>query len=354
MENARRKERKAIKYMLNKFLDSAESRTIATEDLEAKLEQMLLQKLQGREDRGTPTVRKDFPEHYDPEGDKSWLRRAFRTVLRNESLVATGRDADEEMDDEELPPPLATTKAERKEQDAEQGGRRRTPAVSKKGTSEIMKHLNETAPRDNHITVQQRRPNPAKDHQHLRPKARVHYDEGTDDEEEFDNEGDKPNIPTTEQAENFVVCDRSLAIRNGCAEASSSDTKPQGAEPDYRVSALSRSVGGSFPSVMRSWQILEGKMVVCPPFANAESKGVVTASAGSMLMSSVPNGAAEVRSMDSLASGTKRSWQRVDGKMMVWPPFDGEKNCEDAVRGIKRKVGVEEEGAGTGKKVRTR
>jgi len=353
MENTRRKERKAIKYQLDKFLDSDERRTIATEDLEAKLEQMMLQKLQGREDRGTPTVRKNFPEHYDPEGDKSWLRRVFQAVLPSDPLVAAGRGADEDMDDEELPPPPATTKAERMQQDASQGVRRRTPAASKKQTSEIMKYLNETAPIGDTITVQQRRSNPAKSEQSLCPTARVHYDEGTDDDEEVDNEEDTPNTPTGKQQESFVVCDRSLAIRNGCAEAPASDTMTKDEGMDSKLSDVSRSVGGPASCVIRSWRMVDGKMVVRPPFTDAESQVVIAESANSKLTGGVPKVAATVRSIDSLASGVERSWQRVGGKMMIWPPFDGEYNGEDSVRGIKRKVGVGEEGAGTGKKVRT-
>ncbi|KAK1812051.1 hypothetical protein LTR12_013553 [Friedmanniomyces endolithicus] len=336
MENTRRKERKAIKYQLDKFLDSDERRTIATEDLEASSSKCCFRSCRGGRIEARP-------------------RRVFRAVLPNDPLVAAVRAADEDMDDEELPPPPATTKVEGMQQVALQGVRRRTPAASKKPTLEIMKYLNETAPIGETITVQQRRPNPAKSQQGLRPTARVHYDEGTDVDEEVDDEEDRPNTSTAKQDESLVVCDRSLAIRNGCAGASSSDFKAEGAEKDAKVTAMSRSISGLAPRVMRSWQMVDGKMVVRPPFTDSKTEPLAAESAGTKLTGGVPKVAATVRSTDPLASVVKRSWQRAGGKMTVWPTFNGGYNGEeDSIRGIKRKVGVEEEGARMGKKPRTR
>ena len=353
MEKTRKNERSSIRQQLNAFLGSAASQTVAAEDLEAMLTQVFLEKLQGREDRGTLTVRKNFPEHYDPEADKAWLRKVFWRVLSNGPLVAAGGGADEDMDDEELPPPLATTKAERMQQDALHGVRQRTPAAGKKGTSEVTKYLNETAPIGDASAVQQRRANPTKNHQRLCSRTRVHYDEWADDGEESEDGEAEPDTPTVKQPESFVACDRSLAIRNGCAEAPSSNAKAEGAERDTKVSGLSRSGGGLAPSVIRSWRMVDGKMVVCPPFADAESQIVAAESTGSRMTDGKPKVAATVLQMDPLLLGINRSWQCVDGKMVVWPPFDGETIGEGSVRGIKRKIGVEEEGTGTGKKMRT-
>ncbi|KAK0937399.1 hypothetical protein LTR29_011031 [Friedmanniomyces endolithicus] len=347
MENIRSSERSSIKQQLNKFLESAERQMVAAEDLEAKLVQVFLQKLEEREDKGKPTVRKNFPEQYNAEGDKSWLRKVFRAVLPIDPMSAAGRRTNEDMDDEEPTPPNMT-KTDQLQPDAAQPIERRQPKTGKKPTSEIMKYLNETAPIGDTIAVQQRRANPAKDQEQLRPRARVHHDERANDGEESEDGEAEPSTSAVKRPESFVVCDRSLAIRNGCAEALSSDTKTKDAGEDSEVSGISHSVRGSAPRVVRSWQMVEGKMAVYPPFADAESQSITAESARSESMAGVPKVAVAVRPHVSV---TERSWQWIDGKTTVWPSFDGESHGGNLTRGMKRKVAVEEEVACKGKKV---
>ncbi|TKA63763.1 hypothetical protein B0A55_10785 [Friedmanniomyces simplex] len=300
LENTRRNERNTFKQQLDKFITSAKSQMVATRDMEAKLQQVLFQRMQEREDRGTDTVRMRFPQQYDPD-------------------------------------------------EAPTAQQRQLAAPSKKSNTEIMKYLHGSGAGEESITVQHRRTAHAiKGSQLLRPRARVSYNEESDD----DDEEDEPNTPPVKRSEVTVVCDRSLAIRNGCADAASSKTEARSADNNTKATDNSSSVGRNIATGARRWRLVDGKMVVYPPFAEAglEVAAVRHAQSGSAedALAIAPTG----RSSNELTLRVKRSWQWVGGKMVVWPPFDSKHGSDDLVPGIKRKVASEAEGAGMAKKAR--
>lgn len=250
-EYYRKADRTAVKKHLDTFLETEKSRHVAAEDMWALLKLKMEERLAIKERNGTPTMRSMYPRQYDERVEEEWLRHAFRGVLGGEGMGWSGGGGQEDVDDDE-PEPQRRVKTEA---DEDKGPQR--PA------------------RGDSIRVQHRRPacspvsahlfgNTAGDAQmkpKTRTKSRLNYREDSSDEDQ-DEEPQKPVKPAV-----AVACSRSFAIRFGCAGLEALKSKVEAAkEEKVKVTAVlgtGRPIG---PGAKRSWQWVDGKMVIWPPF----------------------------------------------------------------------------------------
>ncbi|KAK4901176.1 hypothetical protein LTR27_001732 [Elasticomyces elasticus] len=286
-------DRSAIKKFIQKFLDKPESRQPSANMMELLLAKMN-EKLSAREAEGKPTVRTTFPGQFKPETERAWLRHAF-------PLVVHGND--EDMDDEEIMPLHMKIKHEELEGTIGHGGRG-APEKKKQSGSEVMQHIYSNG---ENITVKHRK-------LQTRGKKGVYDEQSSGEESDPD---DKIYYADRRCAETgiLVACDRSNAIRYGCAGM---PTKSNQAD-----AGISSIVGPSGPAavpvggVWRSWQFQDGRLVVWPPFGD---KPAAEANIKSAAASKPTTG------MD------KKFWHMIDGKTVVCKrKADGEIEADVAV-----------------------
>ncbi|KAK3632921.1 hypothetical protein LTR56_016100 [Elasticomyces elasticus] len=254
------------------------------------------EKLSAREAEGKPTARTTFPDLFKPETERAWLRHAF-------PLVVHGND--EDMDDEEIMPLHMKIKHEEFEGTIGHGGRG-APEKKKQGGSEVMQHIYQSGG-DNIIAKPRKRQS--------RPKIGACAEQESGEESDPDDKiyyADRQGA----EAEVLVACDRSNAIRYGCAGVPTKSSS----QADVGISSIvgpSESAAVPVGGVWRGWQFRDGKLVVWPPFGDKPAaKSTFTT----------------ITATEPTAGVDKKFWHMVDGKTVVCKrKADGEIEVDVAV-----------------------
>ncbi|KAK5723323.1 hypothetical protein LTR15_005021 [Elasticomyces elasticus] len=284
-KNLLNNDRTAIRAFIQKFLDRPESHEPSPNMMDLLVAKMD-QKLSAREVEGKPTARKTYPADYDLETEISWLRSKFPGVIHGD-MCGFG---EQDMDDEEIMPPHMKIKHEQLEGATERSLQRGTPERKKQSGSEVMQHIYSNG---ENITVKHRK-------RQARAK-KSSYDEQSSGEES--DPDDKIYYAERREAktEVLVACDRSNAIRYGCAGMPTKSND----QADVVISSIvgpSELAAVPVGGVWRSWQFRNGKLVVWPPFGDKPAaKASVTT----------------VTATEPTAGVVKKFWHMVDGKTVV-------------------------------------
>ncbi|KAK5706519.1 hypothetical protein LTR97_001508 [Elasticomyces elasticus] len=289
-------DRTAVKLYLEKFLKTPESRKPSPNMMDL-LATKMEEKLQAREAEGKQTGRKMYPDQYDVNKEMAWLRSKFPVVVHGD------RYEDQDMDDEEMQPPHMKIKHEELEGTIGHGVRG-APEKKRQSGSEFMQHIYSNG---ENVTVKHRK-------QQARAKKSVYDEQSSGEESDPD---DKIYYAERRDAETevLVACDRSNAIRYGCA-----GMPTKSSQADVGVSSIagpSKSAAVPVRGVWRSWQFREGKLVVWPPFGDKPAaKASVTT----------------ITATKPTVGVDKKFWHMVDGKTVVCKrKADGEIEVDVAV-----------------------
>ncbi|KAK4959227.1 hypothetical protein LTR10_004027 [Elasticomyces elasticus] len=279
-KNLLNNDRNAIRNFVQKYLDKPESRQPSANMMDLLVTKMN-EKLSAREAEGKPTARTTFPDSFNPDTERAWLRQTFPLVMHGD------RYGDQDMDDEEILPPHMKIKHEELERPIGHGVR---GAPEKKGKSTFIQQV--LQPHGDEIVVRTRK-------RQSRPKMGACTEQSSEEESDPDDKIYYADHQLVETG-TLAACDRSNAIRYGCAGM---PTKSN--QADVGISSIvgpSKSAAVPVGGVWRSWQFRDGKLVVWPPFGDKPAAKPSFTS---------------ITATEPTAGVVKKFWHMVDGKTVV-------------------------------------